>query len=161
MRYPIIAVVIALLALAIVPAIYSGLDVEGESRGASATLSEPPTPVVESGTASRTPRATATAASGGAALGQQLATQNACLGCHSITGATLVGPSWKGLAGSTRQLSGGGSATADDAYLRESIVSPNAKVANGFQPNVMPQDFGTKLTADQVTALVEYIKTLQ
>jgi cytochrome c oxidase subunit 2 len=58
-------------------------------------------------------------------------------------------------------LSGGGSATADDAYIRESIVSPNAKVANGFQPNVMPQDFGTKLTADEITALIEYIKSLK
>lgn len=160
MRYPIIAVVIALLALAIVPAVYEGLGVEGESRGAAATLATVPTPAVESGSASRTPRATATAATG-AALGQQVATKNACLGCHSTTGATLVGPSWKSLAGSTRQLSGGGTATADDAYIRESIVSPNAKVANGFQPNVMPQDFGTKLTADEISALIEYIKSLK
>jgi cytochrome c oxidase subunit 2 len=161
MRYVIISVVIALAALAIVPAVYSGLDVEGESRGAPATLTSVPTQAAESGTASRTPRATATAASGGAALGQQVATRNACLGCHSTGSATLIGPAWKGLAGSTRQLSGGGSATADDAYIRESIVSPNAKVANGFQPNVMPQDFGTKLTADEITALIEYIKSLK
>lgn len=161
MRYPIIAAVIALVALAVVPAIYNGLDVEGESRGAPATLATLPTQEAEAGSASRTPRATATAASGGAALGQQIATRNACLGCHTITGAALVGPSWKGLAGSTRQLSGGGSAVADDAYIRESIVSPNAKVANGFQPNVMPQDFGTKLKADEIDALVEYIKSLK
>lgn len=161
MRYPIIAAVITLVALAVVPAIYSGLDVEGESRGAPATLATLPTQEAETGSASRTPRATATAASGGAALGQQIATRNACLGCHSTTGATLIGPSWKALAGSTRQLSGGGSAVADDAYIRESIVSPNAKVANGFQPNVMPQDFGTKLKADEIDALVEYIKSLK
>jgi len=161
MRYPIIAAVIALAVLAIVPAIYSGLDVEGESRGAPATLATAPTQEAQAGSASRTPRATATAATGGAALGQQIATANGCLACHSTTGATIIGPSWKGLAGSTRQLSGGGSAVADDAYLRESIVSPNAKVANGFQPNLMPQDFGTKLKPGDIDALIEYIKSLK
>lgn len=161
MRYPLIAAVITLALLAIVPAIYSGLGVEGESRGASYTLSTPPTVVAESGTASRTPRATPVAATGGAALGQQIATKNACLGCHSINGTTVVGPSWKGLAGSTRQLQGGGTASADDAYLRESIVSPNAKVTNGFPAGAMPQNFGTTLTSDEITALIEYIKSLK
>ncbi len=161
MRYPIIAAVIVLVVLAIVPAVYNGLNVEGESRGAPATLTSVPTQAAESGSASRTPRATATAASGGAALGQQVATRNACLGCHSTSTATLVGPGWKGLAGSTRQLAGGASVTADDAYIRESIMTPNAKIANGFQPNIMPQDFGTKLTADEISALVEYIKSLK
>jgi len=56
MRYPIIAAVIALIALAVVPAVYNGLGVEGDSRGASASLATPPTQVAESSSGSR-PRA--------------------------------------------------------------------------------------------------------
>jgi len=160
MRYVLISVAISLVIIAVVPAVYSGLDVEGETYGAVPGLTSAPTVGPDAPGAVRTPRAAATAATG-AALGQQIAQRNACLGCHSITGATLVGPSWKGLAGSTRQLQGGGSAVADDAYLRESIVSPTAKVAVGATAGAMPTNFGASLTADEISALVEYIKTLK
>lgn len=102
----------------------------------------------------------------GTAAGRQLATQQGCAACHTTGGTAGVGPTWKGLAGSQRQLVDGSTVTADDNYLRESITSPNAKIAKGCiagncSPGIMPQDFGTKLTPAQIDQLIEYIKTLK
>jgi cytochrome c oxidase subunit 2 len=55
-------------------------------------------------------------------------------------------------------LTDGGNVIADDAYIRESIVNPGAKIVAGFRP-VMPSFQGV-LTEDQVLSLVAYIKTL-
>lgn len=95
---------------------------------------------------------------GDAAAGRTLATQNGCAGCHSTDGSALVGPTWKGLAGSQVKLANGSTVTADDAYLTESIKTPNAKVHEGFQPNLMPQ---VQLTDDQIEDLVAYIKSVK
>ena len=45
----------------------------------------------------------------------------------------------------------------DADYVRESIVDPNAEIARGFQPNVMPQDYEDKLSDEELDALVEYL----
>jgi cytochrome c oxidase subunit 2 len=49
---------------------------------------------------------------------------------------------------------------ADEAYLRNSILNPNAKVVQGYPANVMPQDYGERLTEEQINGLIEYIKSL-
>lgn len=105
------------------------------------------------------PMATTAVPSGGgdAELGQQLATSNTCIACHTADGSSSVGPTWKGLYGSTRELEGGSTVTADEAYLEESIKNPTAKVALGFAP-VMVQ---IPLEDDQVKALIAYIKSLK
>jgi cytochrome c oxidase subunit 2 len=48
---------------------------------------------------------------------------------------------------------------ADDAYIRESILDPNAKIVAGFQPNVMP-NFKGQITEENVIQLIAYIKSL-
>lgn len=96
-----------------------------------------------------------------AAEGKTLATTNGCTACHSTGGAAGVGPTWKGLSGHDVALADGSTAKADDAYLKESIVNPGAKVVKGFANGLMPATFKDKLTDAQVTAIVEYIKTLQ
>ena len=48
---------------------------------------------------------------------------------------------------------------ADDSYLRESILAPNAKIVAGFQP-LMPT-FQGQLTEEEILALTSYIKSLQ
>ena len=101
------------------------------------------------------------AAGSPAALGRTLATAQGCAACHSTGGTAGVGPTWKGLAGSTAQFADGTSGIRDDAYIRESIMTPDAKIVRGFVPGLMPKTFGTTLTADQITALIEYIKTLK
>jgi cytochrome c2 len=74
---------------------------------------------------------------GAAAAGAQLFQSLGCTGCHSLTGAKLVGPSFKGLFGSKVQLSTGQTVTADEAYLLQSIEDPDAKIVKGFPKGVM------------------------
>jgi cytochrome c oxidase subunit 2 len=56
-------------------------------------------------------------------------------------------------------LADGTAIIADDAYIRESILQPNAKIVAGYQP-VMPT-FQGQLTEEQILALTAYIKSLQ
>jgi hypothetical protein len=77
-----------------------------------------------------------------------------------------VGPSWKGLFGSKRDYVSDkgmkGSLTADEAYLREAILEPNAKKHASFVKSefAMPS-FAGVLTDGQVDSIVLYIKTLK
>lgn len=96
-----------------------------------------------------------------ASRGEQVARANACTACHSVTGDVSVGPAWKGLFGSQQVLTDGSSTLVDEAFLVESIKSPDAKVADGFSPGIMPRDFGQKLTDADISSLVEYIKSLE
>ena len=97
--------------------------------------------------------------------GQQLATQLGCIACHSISGAAGVGPTWKGIAGSQRELDNGQKVVADDNYLREAILQPDAMVVKGFPKGVMA---GVVAAAepqlqqpDNLNALLAYIKSLK
>jgi mono/diheme cytochrome c family protein len=94
-----------------------------------------------------------------AARGQTLAEEQGCRQCHTIDGTTGSGPTWKGLAGSTRPLVGGEEVVADDAYLFASIVDPKAQIVEGYQ-DVMPTYYADQLDEEQITDLVEYIKSL-
>jgi cytochrome c1 len=91
------------------------------------------------------------------AFGQRLATMNACTVCHTTDGRPSTGPTWRGLFGKSERLQGGGTVMVDEAYLRESIVTPNAKVVQGFTP-VMPQ---LRLSESEVDALIAYIRSLR
>lgn len=84
----------------------------------------------------------------------------ACASCHSIADAAVkVGPALWQAWGKTRETSTG-SASFDEAYVRESVLNPNAKVVKGFNPNVMPS-FQGQLNESELTALIEYIKGLK
>jgi cytochrome c oxidase subunit 2 len=71
----------------------------------------------------------------------------------------MVGPTWQGLFGHDVQLSDGSTVTADENYIRESILEPNAKVVEGY-PAVM-NTYQGQLNNDQINAIIEYIKTLE
>jgi cytochrome c oxidase subunit 2 len=81
-----------------------------------------------------------------------------CLACHSTDGSVKIGPTWKDLYGSKVTLSDGTTVTADDNYIRESILVPGAKIVKGF-PNVMPTFKGI-IKDDEITAVIAYLKTL-
>jgi cytochrome c oxidase subunit 2 len=97
------------------------------------------------------------ALSGPAAEGKQLANQFFCVDCHSTDGSKRSGPTWKGLFGSTVELTDGRQVVADEAYLRQSITDPQAEIAKGGT-TTMPH---LNLTSEQVDALVAYIETLR
>lgn len=88
--------------------------------------------------------------------GRTLVQTAACTSCHSADGKSGAGPTWKGLAGSTVELTNGDTVVADEAYLRESITDPNAKVRKGYPP-IMPS---TKLDPDDLDAIVAYLQEL-
>jgi cytochrome c oxidase subunit 2 len=90
--------------------------------------------------------------------GEEAFKRNGCYACHSVTGAVLVGPSLLAIYGAEQPLDDGTSVVADDDYIRESIVEPHAKIVKGF-PASMPL-YGQLLSDDDVTALVEYVKSL-
>ena len=94
-----------------------------------------------------------------AARGQLLAESTGCLACHSVDGTPGSGPTWRGVAGSSRPLTTGESVVADDAYLFSSIVDPANQLVEGYEA-IMPPDYGETLTEAEVEDLVEYIKSL-
>ena len=102
----------------------------------------------------------ATAAPDPAAQGAQLVKDNGCMACHATDDKRLVGPGWGGLYESKVSLADGSKVTADDAYLRESILQPNAKIVAGYPASVMPA-YGTLLKDDEVNAIVAYLHTLE
>jgi cytochrome c oxidase subunit II len=90
--------------------------------------------------------------------GQALVAANGCVACHSLDGAAGIGPTWFQLAGSEVPLSGGGTVIADDDFLAESILQPQAKIVAGFEAQQMP---AYSFTDEQVADIIAYIKTLR
>jgi len=90
--------------------------------------------------------------------GEKLFSSMGCNSCHrGDSGAR--GPNLAGLYGSIVHLDDGRTLIADDAYLRESILQPSAKIAAGFQP-IMPT-FQGQLSEENLIQLIEYIKALR
>jgi cytochrome c oxidase subunit 2 len=93
-------------------------------------------------------------AEGGAKLFASLA----CNTCHRPD-AQGRGPVLEGLFGKTVTLQSGETITVDEAYVRESILNPSAKITAGFQP-IMPT-FQGLVSEEQLLELIEYVKSLQ
>lgn len=92
------------------------------------------------------------------AAGQQLFQTLGCASCHGANGEGGRGPTLAGLVGRETPLEGGQTVRADEAYIRESILNPGAKIVAGFQP-IMPT-FQGQVTEDQLLQLVAFIKSL-
>jgi len=99
------------------------------------------------------------------ATGEELFSRLACDTCHyqggdaPASGVAPRAPSLDGLFGTEVALATGGSVLADETYIRESIVNPQAKVVDGWQP-IMPT-FKGQVTEEQLNTLVAYIKTMR
>lgn len=89
--------------------------------------------------------------------GKLLATKNGCIGCHSADGAAMTGPTWFNLYGSDVKLADGSTVTADDAFIKQSILEPTATIVEGFPPVMPPY----ALTDEEISNLIAYIKTLK
>jgi cytochrome c oxidase subunit 2 len=90
--------------------------------------------------------------------GERLFTDLACVTCHKAD-TTGRGPVLAGVFGSQVRLMDGRTVVADENYLRESIMNPQAKVVLGYQP-IMPTFQGT-VSEENLMQLIAYIKTLK
>jgi cytochrome c oxidase subunit 2 len=92
------------------------------------------------------------------AVGEKLYSELACNTCHLPDGKGR-GPSYNGVYGSQVKLADGSTVLADDNYIRESILQPNAKIVAGYVP-VMPS-FQGLVTEEQIVDLTAYIKSFK
>ena len=90
--------------------------------------------------------------------GERLFNDFACNTCHRADGSGRA-PSLVNKFGSQETLANGAVVTVDESYIRESILNPQAKLVNGYQP-IMPT-FQGLVNEQNVMALVEYVKSLR
>ncbi|MBI5493875.1 MAG: cytochrome c [Deltaproteobacteria bacterium] len=92
-----------------------------------------------------------------ARAGAQVFAVKACIACHETgTGPQKAGPNFKGMFGRVEEMADGTKVTIDEAYIKESLLTPMAKVVKGFAPVMPPQ----VVTDDEFRALIAYLKTL-
>jgi cytochrome c2 len=78
---------------------------------------------------------------------EQLIAELACIACHKFTEqGPLVGPSLWDIG-----------ARHNEDYIRQSILEPNTVIAEGFPPNLMPQDLGQKMNGLEFERLVHWL----
>ena len=146
---------VAFACLVVATATFGWLNAEDEQEHREAELAEAAEENVAEGDvgeaeeevgpeAAEEPTETASADEGAA-----LFESNGCGGCHTLAAAGSTGTTGPDLDGAL--------AGKDPAYIEESIVDPNAEVAEGQPPDVMPQSFGTQLTPEELDALVQYL----
>ncbi|HEX2251799.1 MAG TPA: cytochrome c oxidase subunit II [Thermoanaerobaculia bacterium] len=109
--------------------------------------------------------ATGTAGPSMQASGAELFGQLACDTCHRVEGAWAPdagmparAPALEGLFGQQVALASGRTVVADENYIRESILNPQAKIVAGWQP-IMPT-FKGQITEEQLNALVAYVREM-
>ena len=102
------------------------------STGTTTTAAQPPAP-----------------AQGDSAAGKQLYAAQGCGGCHAFQAAGSNGAIGPNL---DEALQG-----KDAEFVHESIVDPNKDIASGYQPNIMPANFGQTLTPKQIDDLVAFL----
>jgi cytochrome c oxidase subunit 2 len=101
--------------------------------------------------AEETPEAGGGAGGGGEPDGKEIfnSQQANCFSCHALADAQAdgtIGPNLDEVL-----------ADKDEAFIRESIVNPDAEIASGFQPGIMPPNYEDTLPAAQLDALVQYL----
>lgn len=95
--------------------------------------------------------------------GFNILNKNGCIACHSVDGSKLVGPSFKGLYGSTVEVTSDGSihkVTAEDAYIKSSILEPNKDIVKGYNKGLMNSYKGI-ISDKDIQLINEYLKTIK
>ncbi len=152
------------IVLALLAVFALALSACGGQKAAETAQPQPTNPPVEQPTKAPEPTSAPAAVVGDAAAGEALFNQDTignapgCKTCHSVEPNTvIVGPSLYGMADDAAEDN------PDDpaAFLRETIVDPNADIAGGFQPNIMYQNYGKDLSEQQIADLIAYLLTLK
>ena len=90
--------------------------------------------------------------------GAALFRQYGCSGCHGPN-STVHAPDLVGLYGSLVHLQNGSTVRADERYIHDSIVTPNAQIPAGYSANVMPS-FAGEISEDDLMKLVAYLQSI-
>jgi len=75
--------------------------------------------------------------------------QGGCAGCHTLADAKSTATTGPNLGNTLKGK--------PPAYIMQSILAPNAVLAKGYRPDIMPQAFGKTLSKDQISSLVAYL----
>jgi len=92
----------------------------------------------------------------------QILDEHGCLDCHSTDGTVQTGPSFQGIYGEKVIVTSSGKErelTVDEAYLRKSILHPDADIVKGYE-DVMPS-FRDELSEEDLKAVIAYIESLR
>ncbi len=95
--------------------------------------------------------------------GYKIVESKGCLGCHSVDGKKIVGPTFKGLYGSTIDVTTDGTShkvTVDDQYIQTSIFDPNKDIVDGFAPGIMKSYTGIIKEKD-IAKINDFLKSLK
>jgi cytochrome c oxidase subunit 2 len=98
--------------------------------------------------------------------GQQLFRKLQCINCHVPSAGSMAGrhpraPNLEGLHGEPVPVAGGGTVVADDAYVVESILNPQAKVVEGWKERSIMPSYQGEVSAEDLNALVAYLRYLK
>jgi len=93
--------------------------------------------------------------------GRKIAESLGCFGCHSTDGTIKRAPTWLGLYGAEIELEGGSRVIADESYIKESILEPQAKIGLGYGDKGLMPSFKGRATDEDIGKITEYIKTLK
>lgn len=105
-------------------------------------------------------------AKGDPVKGESVFASQACAACHQVTGtAAPVCPNLSAIGNQAatiiEEAGYAGQATSGLQYLNESIVNPGAFIVSGFNDGVMPNNFATTLSQEQIVDIVAYLNTLK
>ncbi len=95
--------------------------------------------------------------------GFKILEKNGCFSCHSVNGTKIIGPSFKGLYESIVEVTTNGimhKITADDVYIKSSILEPNKDIVADFQQGIMKSYKGIIKEKD-FPKINEYLKSLK
>ena len=92
-----------------------------------------------------------TVTKGDPAAGKAVFDAQGCGSCHTFEPAGSTGNVGPNLSEALKDK--------DAAFIQQSIVDPNAVVAQGFQPNIMPQTYGSSLSPKEIADLVAFLQT--
>jgi serine/threonine protein kinase len=124
----------------------------GRDRGDSTTE---PTPVASAPTPSPSVQPPAETP---LQIGKRVFVSKGCNSCHTVDGKPSVGPTFAGAWGSVVSLANGDRVHFDEAYFRESLIAPNARIRAGF-PAAQPSYEG-QLTEAEIVGLMTYVQSV-
>ena len=92
-----------------------------------------------------------TVTKGDPAAGKTVFDAQGCGSCHTFEPAGSTGNVGPNLSDALKDK--------DASFIQQSIVDPNAEIASGFQPNIMPQTYGSSLSPKEIADLVAFLQT--